>query len=68
MFMPIVFGGMFLWAPSGLVIYWFFSNLLAILQQVVTNRIIGPQVVHAMRPAAERKLRKVGEGKTNGAS
>jgi YidC/Oxa1 family membrane protein insertase len=68
MFMPIVFGGMFLWAPSGLVIYWFFSNLLAILQQVVTNRIIGPQVVHVMRPAAERKLRKVGEGKTNGVS
>jgi len=66
MFMPIVFTGMFLWAPSGLVIYWFFSNLLAILQQVVTNRIIGPQVVHVVRPAAERQLKKVGAGKTNG--
>ncbi|MCX6537979.1 MAG: membrane protein insertase YidC [Acidobacteria bacterium] len=68
MFMPIVFTGMFLWAPSGLVIYWFFSNLLAILQQVITNRIIGPQVVHVVRPAAERKLKRVGGGKTNGVS
>ena len=68
MFMPIVFTGMFLWAPSGLVIYWFFSNLLAILQQVITNRIIGPQAVHVVRPAAERKLRKVGEGKATGVS
>ncbi|MCX6545151.1 MAG: membrane protein insertase YidC [Acidobacteria bacterium] len=68
MFMPIVFTFMFLWAPSGLVIYWFFSNLLAILQQVITNRIIGPPAVHMMRPAAERQLKKVGAGRTNGAS
>ena len=52
MFMPIVFTFMFLWAPSGLVIYWFFSNLLAIRQQVITNRIIGPPAVHVVRPAA----------------
>jgi len=68
MFMPIVFTGMFLWAPSGLVIYWFFSNLLAIAQQVITNRIIGPSPVRVIRPAAERKIKKVGEGKTNGVS
>jgi membrane protein insertase Oxa1/YidC/SpoIIIJ len=63
-----VFTGMFLWAPSGLVIYWFFSNLLAILQQVVTNKIIGPSPVRVIRPPAERKMKKVGESKTNGAS
>jgi membrane protein insertase Oxa1/YidC/SpoIIIJ len=68
MFMPIVFTFMFLWAPSGLVIYWFVSNLLAILQQVITNRMIGPAPVHVMRPAAERQLKKVGAGKTNGVS
>ena len=39
MLMPIVFTFMFLWAPSGLVIYWLTSNLLGIGQQVVTNRI-----------------------------
>ncbi|MCL4811797.1 MAG: membrane protein insertase YidC [Vicinamibacteraceae bacterium] len=42
MFMPILFTFMFLWAPSGLVIYWFTSNLWAIGQQVLTNKLIGP--------------------------
>jgi membrane protein insertase Oxa1/YidC/SpoIIIJ len=32
----------FLWAPSGLVIYWLMSNIMAIGQQAVTNRLIGP--------------------------
>jgi YidC/Oxa1 family membrane protein insertase len=56
MFMPIMFTFMFLWAPSGLVIYWFCSNLWAIGQQYVTNRIIGPPKV--ARPPAERRLKK----------
>jgi YidC/Oxa1 family membrane protein insertase len=42
MFMPIIFTVMFLWAPSGLNIYWLFNNLLAIGQQYVTNRYMGP--------------------------
>ena len=41
MLMPVVFTVMFLWFPSGLVIYWLVSNLMAIGQQAVTNRIIG---------------------------
>ena len=45
MAMPIVFTFMFLWAPSGLVIYWFASNLLAIGQQYLTNRLAGPPPV-----------------------
>ena len=28
MFMPVMFTVFFLWAPSGLVLYWFVSNLL----------------------------------------
>jgi len=40
--MPLVFTFMFLWMPSGLVIYWFTSNLLAIGQQYLTNRLVGP--------------------------
>ena len=35
MIMPLMFTVMFLWAPSGLVIYWFVSNLWAIGQQVL---------------------------------
>ena len=55
MMMPLVFTFMFLWMPSGLVIYWFFSNLLAIGQQYITNRLVGPP--NLPRPAAERKLK-----------
>jgi YidC/Oxa1 family membrane protein insertase len=41
MIMPLMFTFFFLWAPSGLVIYWLFSNLLTIGQQYLTNRIVG---------------------------
>ena len=50
MFMPIVFTGMFLWAPSGLVVYWFVSNLLAIGQQYATNRLLAPVTARDLRP------------------
>jgi YidC/Oxa1 family membrane protein insertase len=48
MFMPVMFTVMFLWAPSGLVIYWFVSNLWAIGQQYFTNWLIGPAKVPAV--------------------
>jgi YidC/Oxa1 family membrane protein insertase len=41
MMMPIIFTVTSLWFPSGLVLYWLVSNLLAIGQQFLTNRIIG---------------------------
>jgi YidC/Oxa1 family membrane protein insertase len=49
MWMPVIFTTMFLWAPSGLVIYWLMSNLMAIGQQYLTNRLIGgplPSATH----------------------
>ena len=55
MMMPLVFTFMFLWMPSGLTVYWFFSNLMAIGQQYLTNRLVGPPNVP--RPPAERKLK-----------
>jgi YidC/Oxa1 family membrane protein insertase len=67
MFMPLLFTVFFLWAPSGLVIYWFVSNLWAIGQQYFTNWLIGPAPGASMRPAAERRLKKVGAGRTSGA-
>jgi YidC/Oxa1 family membrane protein insertase len=39
--MPVIFTVSFLRAPAGLVVYWFASNLLAIGQQYLTNRMIG---------------------------
>jgi YidC/Oxa1 family membrane protein insertase len=62
--MPLVFGFMFLKASSGLVLYWLVSNVWAIGQQYVTNRIIGPPIVKAVRPPAERRLKSAGGGRT----
>ena len=68
MMMPVVFTFMFLWAPSGLVIYWLTSNVLGIGQQVITNRVIGPPKVRTVRPAAERRVKKAARGETGGRS
>ncbi len=67
MLMPVIFTVMFLWAPSGLVIYWLTSNVLGIGQTVVTNRIAGPPRVRQVRPPAERQVKKAGE-ETNGSA
>ncbi len=67
LFMPVVFTFMFLWAPSGLAIYWLVSNVWQIGQQYATNYMIGPPAVRTIRPAAERRLKRVGGGKTEAA-
>lgn len=38
LFMPLMFTYFFLWAPSGLVIYWLVNSVLGIGQQVFVNR------------------------------
>ena len=35
MLMPVIFSGMFAWAPAGLNLYWFVSNLAATAQQLL---------------------------------
>jgi YidC/Oxa1 family membrane protein insertase len=65
MFMPLVMMSFFLWAPSGLVLYWTTSNLWAIGQQVLTNRLIGPAKPRTVRPPAERRVKNVGGGRTD---
>ena len=67
MLMPLMFSVMFLFAPSGLVIYWFVGNLWAIGQQYFTNWMIGPPAVQTVRPPAERRVKSVGAGRTTGA-
>ena len=67
MFMPIVFGFIFLTTAAGTALYWFVSNIWAIGQQYFTNWLIGPPVVHTARPAAERRLKNAGSGRTAGA-
>ena len=69
MMMPVMFTFMFVFAPSGLVLYWLTSNVFGIGQQVATNRIIGPPKVRTVRPpaerrsAADRRARKTGQRK-----
>jgi YidC/Oxa1 family membrane protein insertase len=64
MMMPLMFGVMFLAAPSGLVLYWFVGNLFAIGQQYFTNWWIGPPAVATVRPPAERRMKSAGSGRT----
>jgi YidC/Oxa1 family membrane protein insertase len=64
MMMPLMFGVMFLWVPSGLVLYWFVGNLWAIGQQYFTNWMIGPPTLTPARPPAERKMKSAGAGRT----
>ncbi len=66
--MPLMFMGMFLWAPSGLVIYWTISNMWAIGQQAITNKLIGPQQQRTSRPPAERRVKPVGTGRSEQAA
>jgi YidC/Oxa1 family membrane protein insertase len=67
-FMPVLFMFFFLWAPAGVVLYWFVSNVWAIGQQYATNYIIGPPNVRTVRPAAERRVKRVGGGRTDEAA
>jgi YidC/Oxa1 family membrane protein insertase len=69
MFMPVIFTVMFLWLPAGAAIYYGVTNLWIIAQQYLTNYLIGPPNVRpASRPAAERRVKRVGGGKTDGAA
>ena len=62
--MPIIMMSWLLFMPSGLVVYWTTSNLWAIGQQALTNKLIGPMKPRAVRPPAERKMKNVGGGRT----
>jgi YidC/Oxa1 family membrane protein insertase len=39
-FMPVMFTLILLWAPAGLVLYWFSNNLVSMVQQSATNRLL----------------------------
>src|SRR5438552_2935606 len=64
MFMPLFMMFIFLWLPAGALIYYVVTNIWTIGQQYLTNYLIGPPNVRTMRPAAERRLKRVGGGKT----
>jgi YidC/Oxa1 family membrane protein insertase len=49
MIMPVMFTGMMAFSPSGVVLYWTVSQLWAIGQQYLTNRLIGPPKLATVR-------------------
>jgi YidC/Oxa1 family membrane protein insertase len=68
--MPVFFTFLFLWYPSGVALYWAVNNIWAIGQQYATNYMIGPPNIRAARAATagERRMKRVGGGKTDAAS
>jgi YidC/Oxa1 family membrane protein insertase len=52
--LPIVFGIMFLQFPSGLVLYWLTNNILMIVQQKVTYRLLGEHKPAAKTPPGKK--------------
>ena len=66
--MPGMMMFFFLWAPAGLAVYYFVSNIWGIGQQYLTNYMIGPPNVRTVRPPAERQMKRAGGGKTEAAA
>jgi YidC/Oxa1 family membrane protein insertase len=66
--MPIFFTFLFLWYPAGVALYWFVNNIWAIGQQYLTNYMIGPPKIRSTgSSASERRMKRVGGGKTEAA-
>ncbi|HET7453017.1 MAG TPA: membrane protein insertase YidC [Thermoanaerobaculia bacterium] len=58
--MPLFWGFFMKDMPSGLVLYWLFSNVLTIAQQMLINRM------YREEPAPAPRSKKSGSGKTRG--
>ena len=65
MMMPAIMTVMFLWLPAGALIYYTVSGVLRIGQQYVTNSIIGPPKIRTVRPAAERRVKRLNGEKSD---
>ena len=65
MIMPLMFTGIMASSPSGAVLYWFIGQVWAIGQQYFTNWLLGPPVVAQVRPAAERRVKQAGSGRSS---
>jgi YidC/Oxa1 family membrane protein insertase len=65
--MPVVLIFVFVSTPAGALIYWLVGNVWRIAQMQLTNYIHPPKV-HVVRPPAERRVKRVGGGKTDSAA
>jgi YidC/Oxa1 family membrane protein insertase len=55
MLMPLIFSGMFLWAPAGLNLYWLASNICSLVQQGITMRVLRMRAAGAARMERRKK-------------
>jgi YidC/Oxa1 family membrane protein insertase len=67
MIMPIVLIFVFIATPSGALLYWLVGNVWRVGQMQISNYLHPPKV-HVVRPAAERRVKRVGGGKTTDAA
>ncbi len=67
MIMPVALIFVFVSTPSGALIYWLVGNVWRLGQMQLTNYIHPPKV-HVVRPAAERRVKRAGSGKTDTAA
>jgi YidC/Oxa1 family membrane protein insertase len=68
MIMPVVLMFVFFSTPAGALIYWFVGGVWRIGQMQLTNYMIGPPKVRAVSSAGERRVKRVGQGKTDAAA
>jgi YidC/Oxa1 family membrane protein insertase len=68
MVMPVIFTYLFISYPSGVALYWLASNVWAIGQQYATNYLIGPPKIRTPLSAGERRMKRVGGGRTDAAA
>ncbi|MBS1817048.1 MAG: membrane protein insertase YidC [Acidobacteria bacterium] len=66
MIMPVVLIFVFVSTPAGALIYWLVGNVWRIIQMQLTN-FIHPPKLHVVRPAAERRVKRVGGSRTDDA-
>ena len=57
MALPFIWGFFLKEMPSGLVLYWLFSNVLTILQQLLINRMGAKGEPEPSKPARLKKAR-----------
>ncbi|ATF09541.1 membrane protein insertase YidC [Candidatus Enterovibrio altilux] len=48
-FMPVLFTVFFLWFPAGLVLYWFVSNIVTLIQQTLIYRTLEKKGLHSQK-------------------
>jgi YidC/Oxa1 family membrane protein insertase len=56
MVMPVMFAFMFLWAQSGLLLYWLTSNVASIGQQVFINKYWPPDAGRSTTPKRKKEV------------